>query len=129
MVSAKEVSSSTSSTRTALMMAVPRAGRRSPPVRLLSISQSGLSRTVHGRAVTRSRRTATALGVFAGVAALLVLPACSSGDDSDDTATVASLGDSSTETSAASTDSSTASEEDFQQAMLDYAQCMRDHGI
>jgi hypothetical protein len=79
--------------------------------------------------MTRTKRTATTLGALVGVAALVVLPACSGGDDSDDAASVASLGGSSTDSTAASTDSSTASEEDFQQAMLDYAQCMRDHGI
>jgi hypothetical protein len=58
----------------------------------------------------------------------LVLPACGGGDDSDDTAGVASLGDSSTDSTAAPTDGSTA-EENYQQAVLDYAQCMREQGI
>jgi hypothetical protein len=84
--------------------------------------------TLKSRRMTRTKRTAIALGALAGAAALLLLPACSDGDDSDDTAGVASLGDSSTDSTAASTDSSTA-EENYQQAMLDYAQCMREQGV
>ncbi len=61
-------------------------------------------------------------------AAAVVVAGCGGGgDDAGATAKVASLGESSSTTAADS--SADASSGDFEDAMLDYASCMREHGI
>ncbi len=63
-----------------------------------------------------------------GVAGLSLLAAC--GGNPADAAHVASLaGDGVTTTTAATTDDSQASDADAEQAMLDFAKCMREQGI
>jgi len=63
-----------------------------------------------------------------GVAAITLLAAC--GGNPADASHVASLaGDGVTTTTAAATDDSQADEADAEQAMLDFATCMREHGI
>lgn len=62
----------------------------------------------------------------AAVTAAVVLAACGGGGG-DKSAEVASLSGGATTTAAGSGEE--ASEEDFQEAMLDYAACMREHGV
>jgi hypothetical protein len=77
---------------------------------------------------TTSRRGAASAAAIVLAAGLLV--ACGGGDD-DDASDVASLdeGSATTDTTTDSSGDSNTSEADREQALLDYAQCMRDHGI
>jgi len=61
-----------------------------------------------------------------GVVALIVLGACGGSSPS---AQVASLAGSQSDSGTTTTTTGTTSEADAQQAMLDFAQCMREHGI
>src|SRR5262245_56662449 len=77
-----------------------------------------------------ARRGATA--VLAVVVAAGLLAACGGSGEAESPDDVASLDDGSTTTSPSNSDgpdNSEVSPEDREQALLDYAQCMRDHGI
>jgi len=77
-----------------------------------------------------TRVPAKAFAVLLGAASLLIPASCGGGgdDDAGDDGVASLEGSSPTTDSDETTDSSLA-QEDFQQAMLDYAQCMRDEGI
>jgi hypothetical protein len=62
-----------------------------------------------------------------GVAAITLLAACGGG--SSPSAQVASLGGGNSDATTTTTAAGSSSEADVQQAMLDFAKCMREHGI
>jgi hypothetical protein len=78
-----------------------------------------------------SRRRLGALLAFAVVVLALLAAGCGGSSSETDDSAVASIDDESSATPAADTSGGTtgAEPEDFQQAALEFTQCMRDHGI
>jgi hypothetical protein len=82
--------------------------------------------------MTLTRRRAVAGATMAAAGLLALLGACGSGDDDTASSDVASLDDGGSPSDSTAEDTATdgsGSPEDRGEAMLEYTQCMRDHGV